>query len=30
MSEDENENVDQDSMADEWAAAMEEQDDADA
>lgn len=30
MSEDENENVDQDSMADEWAAAMEEQDEADA
>ena len=25
MSDDENENVDQDSMADEWAAAMEEQ-----
>lgn len=30
MSDEENENVDQDSMADEWAAAMEEQDIADA
>jgi len=30
MSDEDNENVDQDSMADEWAAAMEEQDVADA